>query len=248
MSITGAIWYQGESYVGSDNYDCRIQAMISDWRASFATPFYFGFVQISTWIVASAADGVLIAIERQQQLAALNQPRVGMATAVDLGDALSPYNVIHPRAKQPVGTRLLMSALTIVYGRTGIAWQAPTVATTTGSANGNTLSVSVSFVAGTAPGGLMSVPGVHCPTELGVPVSNCDWFAIGASDGNWYNATTTIAGPGSATLVLTATVPTPGLKAVASRFGWNAWPVVTVARSDGLPVLPWNTNVTSWRE
>jgi hypothetical protein len=39
---------------------------------------------------------------REAQLQGLTQPRVGFATAVDLGDSTSPYNDIHPRFKQEV--------------------------------------------------------------------------------------------------------------------------------------------------
>lgn len=53
---------------------------------------------------------------REAQLEGLLLPRVTFATAVDLGDSLSPYNDIHPRFKQEVGKRLATSTLAVAFG------------------------------------------------------------------------------------------------------------------------------------
>ena len=52
---------------------------------------------------------------RQAQLAALQLPTVGMATAIDLGDMKSPNGGIHPRFKQEVGRRLALTARAVQY-------------------------------------------------------------------------------------------------------------------------------------
>ena len=44
-------------------------------------------------------------------------PNTFMAVAMDLGDFESPYGAIHPRYKQDVGSRLVLGALQLVYGR-----------------------------------------------------------------------------------------------------------------------------------
>ncbi len=65
---------------------------------------------------------------RNAQLEALDLPNVGYATAVDLGDAASPFGSVHPRFgasflsliirdKQTVGQRLANYALAQIYGK-----------------------------------------------------------------------------------------------------------------------------------
>jgi sialate O-acetylesterase len=53
--MIGAIWYQGESNVGSaDYYACGFPTMITDWRANFrssAQDFGFFFVQLAPYIL-----------------------------------------------------------------------------------------------------------------------------------------------------------------------------------------------------
>ena len=79
----------------------------------------------------------------------------------------------------------------------------------------------------------------RCPAELGIiRVADCDWFSILADDGRSYNATTTINADG-VTLHLVARAP-PGAKAVATRNGFAAWPVVSYYNMFGEPVSPWN--------
>ena len=44
-------------------------------------------------------------------------PNTFMAVGMDLGDFDSPFGAIHPRYKQDVGSRLVLGALQLVYGR-----------------------------------------------------------------------------------------------------------------------------------
>ena len=116
MALTGVTWYQGEANVGqAATYACHFPAMVEGWRAQFNDPtLWFGFVQIQ-WdkpprpeTQHSLAAGDL----RQAQLTALALPRVGMSTAIDVGDWVN----IHPPDKQSVGSRLARQALAQVYG------------------------------------------------------------------------------------------------------------------------------------
>jgi hypothetical protein len=93
--------------------------MISDWRSKFGlTPqqFPFFFVQLAAYTEGN--PGVLLAQMRLAQTQALTLPYTGMATAVDLGDpgTDNPNGNIHPRDKQPVGSRLNLVADAIAYG------------------------------------------------------------------------------------------------------------------------------------
>ena len=97
--------------------------MIADWRANWHNytnghtnpEFPFGFVQLSTWDdTANATCGnnppqtCTVAVVRMGQTANYGyvpnpaMPNTFMSVATDLGDALSPFNDIHPRYKQQV--------------------------------------------------------------------------------------------------------------------------------------------------
>ena len=137
-NIKGAIWYQGESDCDNDHapiYACLFPAMISNWRTRWhiasntSLLFPFGFVQISSWndsangTCSSAGQCIDTAIVRHGQLGNYSMvpnkamPSVFMATAIDLGDATSPFTDIHPRYKQQVSRRLFNAALNVIYGR-----------------------------------------------------------------------------------------------------------------------------------
>merc|ERR1711879_1136274 len=79
----------------------------------------------------------------------------------------------------------------------------------------------------------------HCPIERNISVQMCDWFAIQVDDGpsSWLNATATLGDDGQS-LILTAFVG-PGRSAIATRYGWNSWPVVWFYSQAGFPVIPW---------
>jgi len=118
MSITGALWYQGESNAGQPNYyACAFPVMISDWRAKWggetSKTFGFYFVQLAPW---KSGDLNSEPLTRLSQVYANALPSVGVATAMDSGDPTSPFGDIHPRFKQIVGLRLSLAARAITYG------------------------------------------------------------------------------------------------------------------------------------
>ncbi|KTF89005.1 hypothetical protein cypCar_00036238 [Cyprinus carpio] len=105
MTITGAIWYQGEANANynRDKYNCSFPVMIDDWRMAFhegsdgQTPlgFPFGFVQLSTYLKNNSKDGFREI--RWHQTAdygyAPNErmKNTFMALAIDLPDDRSPW-------------------------------------------------------------------------------------------------------------------------------------------------------------
>ncbi|XP_041918641.1 sialate O-acetylesterase-like [Alosa sapidissima] len=139
MTITGAIWYQGENnrYYNRDKYNCTFPSMIDDWRMAFnqgsggqtAPDFPFGFVQLCTERQDNVPDG--FPEIRWHQTADFGyvpnerMKRTFMAVALDLNDADSPWGTIHPRFKQDVAYRLTLGARTIAYGEKGISYQGP---------------------------------------------------------------------------------------------------------------------------
>lgn len=141
MTIYGAIWYQGEANAGSpDSYKCRFPAMINDWRMNFNLGsenqtdilFPFGFVQLAPWRNDSSIIKGFPDIRWHQTadygfVPNPDMPKTFMAVAIDLPDFTSPYNSIHPRDKQDVASRLVLSALAVAYNRNPGKFQGPMI-------------------------------------------------------------------------------------------------------------------------
>ncbi|XP_056112443.1 sialate O-acetylesterase [Rhinichthys klamathensis goyatoka] len=139
MTITGAIWYQGEANANynRDKYNCSFPAMIDDWRMAFhegsdgqtALDFPFGFVQLSTYRKNDQLDGFREI--RWHQTAdygfAPNErmKNTFMAVAIDVPDKKSPWGSIHPEDKQDVAYRLVLGARAVAYGEKNVSFQGP---------------------------------------------------------------------------------------------------------------------------
>ncbi|MCK4751100.1 MAG: 9-O-acetylesterase [Bacteroidales bacterium] len=119
LSITGAIWYQGESNAGrAHEYASLFPDMIRDWRMHWGQgdfPFYF--VQLAGYDRPATQTWPEL---REAQKMALELPNTGMAVTTDIGH---PTN-IHPENKWDVGKRLALPALRMVYGK-DITWSGP---------------------------------------------------------------------------------------------------------------------------
>lgn len=118
--IRGAIWYQGESNVGTRQTYAPLQkALIEDWRARWGRgdfPFYL--VQLAPNKAPNPEPGASsLANMREAQASALALPNTGMAVTVDIGDEKD----VHPRNKQDVGKRLALLALKNAYHKDLIA-------------------------------------------------------------------------------------------------------------------------------
>lgn len=114
--IRGAIWYQGESNANApDKYRHLIVEMIRCWRHAWGQG-EFPFIQVQ---LANYMDAALFqshsewALLREAQFQATAEPGVGMAVAIDIGEA----GDIHPKNKRDVGHRLAQWALAKTYAR-----------------------------------------------------------------------------------------------------------------------------------
>jgi sialate O-acetylesterase len=114
--IRGAIWYQGESNVGSRKLYPELQrALIEDWRVRWGCgDFAFHFVQLASHKTPPTAPGdSSLASMREAQASSLALPNTGMAVTIDIGEEKD----VHPRNKQDVGKRLALLALGVTYGK-----------------------------------------------------------------------------------------------------------------------------------
>jgi len=113
--IRGVLWYQGESNTGEAGlYRRLLPTLVADLREAWglgALPFLQ--VQLANFNPALPypAESAWAQL-RAAQAAALADPQVGMAVAIDVGEA----GDIHPKDKKTVGLRLCRWALSRVYG------------------------------------------------------------------------------------------------------------------------------------
>lgn len=125
---------QGEANSADPNgYECLLPAMITDWRASWATvgsdpqaPFLF--VQLAPW---PDGDTGVLPIMRVAMEAALALPKVGMAVAADMGDPAGAMHPIHPPWKAEVARRTWLWADNVIYGNTASPTSGPVVRSVT---------------------------------------------------------------------------------------------------------------------
>tara|TARA_R110002050_G_scaffold196426_2_gene331330 strand:- start:22296 stop:23669 length:1374 start_codon:yes stop_codon:yes gene_type:complete len=109
-TIAGALWYQGESNVGSSVYDKTLAALIKSWRELWNKNFPFYFVQIAPYNYGENHFGGVVIRDAQRKV--INQvPNTEMVVISDV----SPTDDIHPKDKKSVGNRLANLALKKQY-------------------------------------------------------------------------------------------------------------------------------------
>jgi len=217
LSITGALWYQGE--LNSERgfqYRRILPAMIADWRKLFAQgdfPFYI--VSLPTFRQRSATpiDDTWAETRESQAITAASVPNSCLAVIIDTGD---PDN-IHPKDKQPVGDRLALCALAKQYGKK-VAYAGPTLASV------ERLPDSVRLHFAHTDGGLVAKG------------ARLEEFEIAGEDRKWYWADAHIEG--DTVLVSSPSVPNP--KEV--RYAWQSNPAATLFNGAGLPAGPFRTD------
>lgn len=133
--LKGVAWYQGEANVAEPAaYGRLMPALVADWRRWFAAPdLPFLIVQLADFGPRQTApvESGWAGVRDVQRRVAAADPRVGLASAVDIGDIYD----IHPANKQQVGHRLALQARKLAYGETGLvaAGPAPLSATVAGA-------------------------------------------------------------------------------------------------------------------
>ncbi len=218
LSITGALWYQGEQN-SPRGYQYRriLPAMIGDWRRLFGQgdfPFYIVGLPAFKPRSETPLEGDEWAESRESQaITAATVPNSCLAVTIDTGDA----NNIHPAEKQPVGDRLALCALANHYGQK-VAFAGPAM-------------TSVEPV----PGALR-IHFAHTEGGLVVKGEKLEEFSVAGEDHKWYWANARIEG--DSVLVSSPLVPNP--KEV--RYAWQSNPAATLFNGAGLPAAPFRTD------
>lgn len=218
MSLTGAIWYQGESNAGNAaGYRALLPVMIADWRARFGQgDFPFLIVSLASFMKREPQpmEQRWAELREAQAMVAKSVPACGLAIAIDIGDERN----IHPTNKQEVGRRLALAAEAIAYQQP-VVWSGP-------------------WYAGMAvEDGRIRLRFDH----LGGGLASSDdkplvGFAIAGEDRVWVWADAVI--DGDTVVVSSPTVAKP----VAVRYAWANNPACNLMNKAGLPAVPFRTD------
>lgn len=217
LSITGAIWYQGESNEKhAAQYRTLLPAMIADWRKLFGQgdfPFYIVSLPFYKQHSEVPLEDSWAEVREAQALAAKNVSNSCLAVTVDTGNA----DTVHPIDKKEPGERLALCAMALHYGRK-VVYSGPTLKSV------KRLPGAVQLRFDHVEGGLVAKGGD--PGE----------FSIAGEDHRWHWAKARIEGD---TIVVSSdSVPNP--KEV--RYAWQANPRATLFNGAGLPATPFRTD------
>ena len=219
LSITGALWYQGEQ--NSDRgfqYRKILPAMIADWRRLFGQgdfPFYIVSLPAFKHRSETPTDDAWAETRESQALAAASVPNSCLAVTIDTGD---PDN-IHPKDKRPVGERLALCALAKHY-RKKVVYSGPTLS----KIERRSGSIKLHFA--------------HTDGGLVVKGPKLEEFAIAGEDHIWHWADARVEG--TTVVVSSPAVPNPQ----QVRYAWQSNPAATLFNGAGLPAAPFRTD--SW--
>lgn len=218
LSITGAIWYQGEQNSPRGfQYRKILPAMIADWRSLFSQgnfPFYIVSLPAFTKHSAVPVDGDDWTETRESQaIVAATVPNSCLAVTIDTGD---PDN-IHAKDKQPVGDRLARCALAKHYEKP-VVYSGPTLE-------------SVERLPGS-----IRLHFTHTDGGLIVKGNHLGEFSVAGDDRKWYWADARIEG--DSIVVTSHSVPNP----TQVRYAWQSNPVATLFNGAGLPAIPFRTD------
>jgi sialate O-acetylesterase len=220
LSITGALWYQGEQNSERGfQYRKILPVMIADWRKLFGQgdlPFYIvslpGFGHHSE----TPSDANWAETRESQQFTVATVRNSCLAVTIDAGD---PDN-IHPKDKRPVGERLAFCALAKHYGKK-VVYSGPTL-------------VSVERLPGS-----IRLHFAHTDGGLAVKGPKLEEFALAGEDHKWFWADANIEGD----MVVVSSPSVPNPKEV--RYAWQSNPVATLFNGAGLPAAPFRTD--TWK-
>ena len=212
FSITGAIWYQGESNTGTAaTYSQLLSSMIRAWRTLWNKEFPFYYVQLASF---KYGNNNIAALLREQQVKVLQVPKTGIIVINDLPvDTLD----IHPKDKRDVGYRLANLALTETYGKNVGGYLSP-------------LYKSMVIIKNRI---VLSFDNTAALTANGKKING---FFIAASDQKFYPADAKIEG--NKIIVWNKHVAQP----VAVRYAFSNTAVGNVFSGEGLPLSPFRTD------
>lgn len=218
FAIKGAIWYQGEANTErAYQYRTLLPTLIKDWRSRFGGgEFGFHIVSLANHrpVCDVPRDDDWAELREAQAMTAKALPNCGIAMAIDIGEA----NDIHPKNKLEVGRRLALSALAITYGKK-VEWSGPWYKSMEICEKGIRLTFD------------------HAKSGLVAKGGKLTGFAVAGPDKKFVWADAVIEG--NTVLVSSPEVPKP----IAVRYGWDSNPTCNLYNTEGLPAVPFRTDI-----
>lgn len=126
--IAGVIWYQGESNASRASiYAMQLDLLKEKWGEAFGfenDTMPFVFTQLAPYSFAKSSDQMLLTemMDQMSEFYREHETTVAMITNYDLSlqytDTLkgTVQAVIHPTVKKPIGERMVLAAMGLVYG------------------------------------------------------------------------------------------------------------------------------------
>ncbi|MFY8090938.1 MAG: sialate O-acetylesterase [Chitinophagaceae bacterium] len=211
--IKGIIWAQGESNIGTGNYQELFTKLITSWRDQWGIgefPFYFA--QIAP--TGNNTDFNAARLREAQLHTMLSTPNTGMAGTLDIGE----QNLTHYPKKKVAGDRLANWALIKNYGFSGIP-SGPVFKSLT--IKNDTINLRFDYTGN----GL---------TSLGLGLSD---FEIAGANKVFYPATVTPANFNYSLNVRSSSVASP----LYVRYGFKNWLQGSLFNTNGLPAPSFRT-------
>lgn len=252
--IRAAIWYQGESDVGTpEQYSRALPGMMNAYRTNFAQPnLPFLIVQLPNYMTRATLaveTGSWAELREAQLKTVAGDTNSRLVTTIDIGDAIN----LHPTDKPDVGLRAAWAAANLVYGQ-NVVNQGPLF--TGATVSGSTIRCSFSNVGaglmvgakltGTLTSGTNLYPVPLSPIQP-VAGGTLSGFAISGTNKVYYFANAVIDGTTNTVVVSSTSVPNP----VAVRYGWANNPACNLYNKitdsggtviDGLPASPFRND------
>ena len=228
--------FPGESDAGSPAlYACEQRALIRDLRAKYDNArLSFHWVLLSGYQPHTTGSWPDL---RAAQLASLALPYTGYASAVDLGDHLSPYGYsgVHPRWKKEVGQRMAASLAAVNYGA-AVQWKGPQPADIVWPLPGSGVVVVRYDSADGANAGLFLNDTRQCDDCC----TRGSAFALLTSDGRLRPAASTTVNAAAFVVVVQAPLPS-GVSVVGVDHNYEMYPQCTLYNGEGWPQAPFHT-------
>ncbi|NRA28078.1 MAG: hypothetical protein HRU10_12630 [Opitutales bacterium] len=218
--LRGVIWYKGEADAGfrPQDYRGKMKALMEDWRRWFENQeMHFGIVQLANFLSPAnpLKDDNWPHLREAQRLAVLDDPKAGLAVAIDAGET----NDIHPRHKQVIGRRLARWALADVYQKIDL--------------RGGPEPVEIRFEEATALIRFEQV-GSGLKALNGNPLSG---FLLAGEDRKFYEADATIES--DVVKVTSESVSRP----IAVHYAWHLNPIwANLGNEERLPAVPFKSD------
>lgn len=125
FAVSGALWYQGESNASDPEfYGKLLPNLIEDWRTQWNNPeLPFFIAQLPNFMDVDylPTESNWAEMRDVQLQTTLSTTNCGIGINIDLGE----WNDIHPGNKKPVGERLALQAMEIVYNETDLVSSGP---------------------------------------------------------------------------------------------------------------------------